>query len=128
MAFLYSLEYNYDTSQPADASVYIQMRRDVPTYLSHITKEEYFNDPTVQTPFATGLFNIPGVVELSLMAFRVWLMKSPVYTWLEVNDPVLSYLANYYGETELQQLPGSGQPDGTGFTLGSAYQRRPKTF
>lgn len=125
MALDYKLEFSYNESSPSDPSVYIQLRRNTPVYQEHIDKEDYdiLGDGN-KHEFLTGLFNISGVVELSTRAYRIWLMKSPVFTWSEVLLPVLTFLADYYGEDELNQLPGSANPDGTGFTLEGPNQRR----
>lgn len=125
MALEYKLEFSYDESTPSDSSVYIQLRRNTPIYQSHIYKEEYdILDEVEKNDFLTGLFNISGVVELSSKAYRVWIMKSPVFTWEEVLLPVLYFMADYYGESGIEQLPGSARPDGTGFTISTPTQRR----
>ena len=74
--------------------------------------------------FLTSIFNISGVTELSVKAYRVWIMKSPVYNWKEVLDPVLYYIASYYSFDDIEQMLGSGNTDGTGFTLSQPVNRR----
>lgn len=125
MAFEYKLEFSYDETTPSDSSVYIQMRRNTPVYQGHITKEDYdVLDDTLKNAFLTGLFNISGVVELSTKAYRIWVMKSPVFNWQEVLEPLLYYVANFYGESRITALPGSAMIDGTGFKIESPIQRR----
>lgn len=125
MALQYKLEYSYDESKSSDSSVYIQIRRDPPVYQARIDKEDYDALPSnLKDDFLTSLFNVAGVTELSSRAYRIWIMKSPVFSWQEVLTPVLNYLADFYGETGIESLPGSGNIDGTGFTISNPNQRR----
>jgi hypothetical protein len=126
MTLKYKLEFNWDDEDPSDPGVYIQLKGvNPPIYRPHTDKEDYDVLPAEEKhDFLTGIFNIQGVVELSSKAYRVWLMKSPQYDWEEVLDPVLAFLLTEFGETELEELPGSGKPDGTGFTLSSPRNRR----
>lgn len=125
MAFKYKLEYNYDDEDPADAGVYIQMRENVPVYRSHTDKEDYdVLDDEDKHAFLDGLFNTGGVVEVSSRAYRVWLMKSPVYSWEEVLTAVLFFLRDWYSETTFDELPGSAKIEGAGHTLESPINRR----
>ena len=101
------------------------MRLNTPVYQAHIDKEDYdVLDEGLKHEFLTGIFNISGVVELSTKAYRIWLMKSPVFTWEEILLPVLYFTANYYGEGTISELPGSASPNGSGFQLGAPAQRR----
>src|SRR4051812_15596106 len=114
--FLYKLEFIYDDGSPADASVFIQMRDNVPIYQAHIAKEDYDVLPDDQkNDFLTHLFNIAGVVELSTKAYRIWMMKSPVYSWEEILLPTLTYLVDYFHYDDYAELPGSGKPNGVAF-------------
>jgi len=125
MAFQYKLEFSFDDTTASDSSVYIQLRNNPPIYQAHIDKENYDVLPEEQkNEFLTNLFLIAGVTELSTRAYRVWLMKSPTYTWEEVLLPVIYYMAGYYGESTIESLPGSGQINGTGFYISNANQRR----
>lgn len=119
----YKLEYTYDETIRSDSSVFIHLRQNTPIYQARIDKEDYDISP-IKHPFLTGLFNIAGVTEVSTKAYRIWLMKSPLYTWEEVLYPVLWFCAFWYQHDSLAQLPGSANPDGTGFTLASPLQRR----
>lgn len=119
----YRLEYTYDETIRSDMSVFIHLRQNTPIYQARIDKEDY-DISTTKHPFLTGLFNIAGVTEVSTRAYRIWLMKSPIYTWEEVLYPVLWYCAFWYQHDSLAALPGSANPDGTGFTLPSPLQRR----
>lgn len=125
MALLYKLEFSYNDRSPSDSSVYIHLREDPPVYQTQIDKEDYaVLTEDEQNDFVTGIFDVPGVVELSVRAYRIWLMKSPVYFWKEVIDGVLAHLAEQFEEDSVSPLPGSGTPDGEGFTLGTPNQRR----
>lgn len=125
MALDYKLEFVWEDDKPADSSVYIQLRRNTPIYQDRIDKEDYdILDADLKDEFLTGIFNVSGVVEVSTKAYRVWLMKSPVFTWEEVLSPVLNFMMTYYGEDTISSLPGSGTPAGGGFHLSSPIQRR----
>lgn len=125
MAFKYKLEYQWDDTEEADDGVYIQMRANVPKYLSHIDKEDYDAlDDEDKHAFTDGLFDVYGVTELSSRAYRVWIMKSPVYSWEEVLNPTLLFLRDWYGFDELEELPGSAKVEGVGTRLQSVRNRR----
>lgn len=125
MALQYKLEYIYDEGNPSDDSVYIQLRVNPPIYRSHTDKEDYDVLPEEEKhPFLTNLFSIAGVTEVSSRAYRVWLMKSPVYSWQEVLDPILNFLKNWYSESSLEPLPGSGTTNGIGMRVDTVVQRR----
>ena len=119
----YRLEYTYDETIRSDTSVFIHLRQNTPIYQARIDKEDY-DISANKHPFLTGIFNVSGVTEVSTKAYRIWLMKSPIYTWEEVLLPVLTYCAFWYQHDSLAQLPGSANPDGTGFTLPDPKQRR----
>ena len=122
---IYRLEFNYDESTRSDSSVFIQLRENPPIYQEHIDKEKYDILPEeLKNVFLTSIFNISGVTELSVKSYRVWLMKSPVYNWKEVLDPVLYYIASYYSFDDIEQMLASGNTDGTGFTLSQPINRR----
>lgn len=123
--FPYKLEFIYDDSSPSDSSVFIHMRDNPPIYMVHTNKEDFdILDSSQKDPFITALFNIAGVTEMSLKTYRIWIMKSPVYTWEEVLAPFLAYLSNFYEYVGIAPLPGSGNLDGTGLQLSSASNRR----
>lgn len=125
MALYYKLEFVYDESSASDASVFIHLRHNTPVYQSRLTKEDYeILTEDEQDDFISALFNIGGVVEISLKGYRIWVMKSPVYSWQEVLEPLLYYLKDFYGEDRFEALPGSGNIDGTGLTLAGIDQRR----
>ncbi len=126
MALKYKLEFNWDDKDPSDPGVYIQLKGfNPPIYQPHTDKEDYdVLAAEDKNDFLTGLFNIQGVVEVSTKAYRVWIMKAPQYDWEEVLVPVLTFIKDEFGESVLEELPGSGTTDGTGFTLASPLNRR----
>lgn len=119
MALQYKLEYLKDETQPEDMSVFIQLRRNTPIYQERINKEDYdVLSDGLKHEFLTGLFNIGGVVEVSTKAYRVWISKSPTFTWDEVLNPLLFYMKEYFEEDSLEKMQGSG------VTLTSVNDRR----
>ena len=125
MALQYRLEFLQEEGSPADDSVFIHLRSDVPAFRGRIGKEAYSNlDDADKSTFMDGLFEIDGITEASSQAFRVWIMKSPAFTWPEVLNTVLEYLRVQIGEDSIEDLPGSGKIDGTGFRLDSSNNRR----
>ena len=115
----YKLEYYQGAAGPADEGVFIQLRTDVPAYQHVITKEVYFGpENTNHSEFCNALFNIAGVVRLSSQAHRLYIEKSPVFTWQEILGPVFNVLNYYTGTSGVVELPGSG------VTLSSVDDRR----
>lgn len=106
----YKLEYlqGADQGGPSDEGVMIHTKIDLPNYISLIGKEDYTKLATdQQTAFITGLFALPGITELSVTRYRVFVEKSPAFDWTEVIPPILSYLQTQLGATALNELPGS---------------------
>ena len=125
MSLMYKLEYIYDSGAPSDCAVFIHLRDAPPVYLAHITKEDYdWLDSSLKNDFASGLLNVAGLTEISIKAYRVWLMKSPVYTWEEVLIPVLYFIAESLGKSGIFAIQGSADYTGSGFTVPSQSQRR----
>lgn len=123
MSLQYKLEYN-TPSGSSDESVYIHLRQD-PVFQTRIGKESYSSLPDEEKKdLITDIFDVPGVVELSAKAARLWIMKSPVFSWEEIIQPVLFVLRDYFGESQISPLPGSGLVDGSGFRLTSDKSRR----
>ena len=125
MALQYKLEYN-TPRPPADESVYIHLKVDeCESYQSRIGKETYCELPDEEkSELITAIFDIDGVVEVSSKANRIWIMKSPIFTWQEVVQPVLFVIRDHFGETQIEALPGSAEIDGSGFRLSSSGSRR----
>ena len=125
MALKYKLEYN-KKGTVSDDSCYIHLREDPRGYYRfQIGKESYDAlDSEDQDAFANGLFNVKGVEEISVMAHRVWIMKSPVYDWLEVNTNVLDFIKNFFNQDSLEEIQGSAKINGEGLRLTSEVDRR----
>lgn len=124
MALEYKLEFNNPDGKNDDGAL-IHVKNVFNAFQDTIGKEDYLAlDPADKQALITGLFNIEGVTEVQTTAFRIWIMKSPIYSWAEVMQPVLFYLRDQFGETELSPLAGSAEIDGSGLRLGTETGRR----
>jgi hypothetical protein len=120
MTMQYKLEFLKNEEVEQDPSVYIHLRSTPPVYMHQTDKETYQNDNNPDRhPWMDGIFNVGGVVEASSLAYRVWVSKSPVYSWDEVIPPLLTFMASQLGEGDPEEMLGSG------VTLDSVLQRRP---
>lgn len=108
MALEYKLEYIKDGDQAAGEGVFIQIKKDVPSYRNFVGKEDYYADPDGRSDFVDGLFDIDGITNIASQAFRVYVEKSPIFHWTEVLPDVLDHIAESVDETVLIELPGSG--------------------
>lgn len=128
MPLSYKLEYNH-ASETADDGVYVHLRLDPQGYYrSRIGKEAYYESDDKDS-FANGLFAVGGVEEISVMAYRVWIMKSPVYSWEEVNGAALTFMSAFLGQAGLYTpIQGSANIAGEGLRLESEVDRRLRTF
>lgn len=126
MALDYKLEFAYDNTTAADASVFIHLKHNPPIYQERIDKEDYdILDAELQHEFLVNILSIAGVTEISSRAYRIWIMKSPAYSWEDIIEPTLYYMKNWFGEDSINPLPGSANTDGTGgITLSDINQRR----
>ncbi len=101
MALQYQIEFfqGYN-GKPSDEGCYIQLRKDIPTYTKKIGKEEFDgSDDFLQT-----LFDVDGVVSLSTTAFRVYIEKSPAFSWDEVLNPVIDAIKESVNETDVYEI------------------------
>lgn len=115
----YKLEYFKDATQPSDEGVFIHLDIDLPAYQGLIGKEDYLAlDVQDQSAFVTGLFGIAGVMDVSAKANRLFITKSPIFTWMQVFSPLLVYLQAQLGATSVNELPGSG------IAIDSPFDRR----
>lgn len=107
----YKLEYFKGVGGGAsDEGVYIQLRSDPPyeSYISRIGREDYTQlDDDFKTDFLNALFECVGVVSLSVSAYRVYVEKSPVFTWTEVLSPVIEEIRIATETDSVVELPGS---------------------
>ena len=121
--FYYKLEYNKQSGK-SDDSVYVHTKIDpIPYYRFQIGKEDYLSG-TNQDAFANGLFSIGGITEISVTAFRIWYMKSPIYDWQDVNTMALNFMQHFVGATVQMPIVGSANINGNGIRLDSETQRR----
>jgi hypothetical protein len=75
--------------------------------------------------FITGLFNIPGVVELAVTAYRVWAMKGITYDWADILPNIIEYLRINLDQDGVIELSGSGRVVQTGQRR-STYAKVPR--
>lgn len=121
----YKLEYNKST-EASDDAVYIHLREDpVGFYRPKIGKEDYYELALAKKDaFSNGLFNVAGIEEISITAYRVWYMKAPAFTWSEVNTGALAFLKTFFGKESLEEISGSANINGSGLRLESEKNRR----
>ena len=121
----YKLEYNKPSGK-SDDSVYVHTKIDpIPYYRFQIGKEDYLKlDSTHQDAFANGLFSVGGITEISVTAFRIWYMKSPIYDWVDVNTQALNFMLHFVGATTLSPIVGSASIAGDGIRLTDDSARR----
>jgi len=101
MMLRYQVEYfqGYN-GQPSDEGAFIQLRTDVPTYIKRTGKEEYDADDD----FLNALFDVNGIVAISTTAYRVYIEKSPAYSWDEVINPVVDVIREATDETDVAEI------------------------
>jgi hypothetical protein len=105
----YKLEYfKSDSNSDGDEGAYIHFRTDMPAYQSKIGKEEYYCLPEEkQSEFLNTLFSVGGVEVISSMAFRLYIEKSPVFSWSEVLGPLIEVVRVFTSMSGVNELPGS---------------------
>lgn len=116
----YAVEYSNDNLQPSENCIYFHLRDEVPFYQNKVAKEVYTQDDyDPKHSFIDNLFNIGGITDVSVQAYRVWVQIAPSYTLEEVEEKVASYLQGYMGYDYSATGPGHG------IQLRSQDQRRP---
>lgn len=119
MALDFKIEWFRDGEKPSGEGMFLHTKIDLPCYQDFITKEDYTKlTDDEKCDFVTGLFDIPGVVEASVKAYRVYVIKADLYTWEEVSPQVVSYTGTALGQSVYNELPGSR------LTIESSLQRR----
>lgn len=83
----------------------------IPADTYYLVVDYYYatGTPVSADSVVTGLFNIPGITEVATQAYRVWIMKSPLYKWSEVIPPVLEFLRSTLEQDDILELDNSGQ-------------------
>ena len=103
----FKLEY-FKGDTASDEGVFIQLRSNPTGFMKLVSREEYSLLAEADlVDVVTALFNCPGVVRLSVQAYRVWIEKSPVFGWSEVLGPVIEQLRIDTGQLGVNELPGS---------------------
>jgi hypothetical protein len=92
-----------------DDGVFVHFRTDLPEYRSFVYRDDYFiGSDDVRTAFFNGIMNTPGVTACASQAFRLYLEKSPVFSWAEVLGPVMEWIRASVSATALNELFDSG--------------------
>lgn len=101
MALQYQIEFfqGYN-GKPSDEGCYIQLRTDVPSYTKKIGKEEFDGSDD----FIQALFDVDGIVALSTTAFRVYIEKSPAFSWDEVLNPAIDAIKEAVNQTDVTEI------------------------
>lgn len=101
MALRYQVEFfqGYN-GKPSDEGCYIQLRTDVPSYTKKIGKEEFDGSDD----FIQALFDVDGVVAVSTTAFRVYIEKSPAFSWDEVINPSIEAIRDATSQTGVEEI------------------------
>lgn len=103
----FKLEY-FKADTASDEAVYIQLRSDLVGYMSLIGKEDYSKlADGKKTAIMTAIFACLGVTQASAQAYRVYIEKSPVFSWTEVLGPVVEAIRVATGNDTITELPGS---------------------
>lgn len=104
----FKLEYFKGDGGATDEGCFIQLRSEITAYCTLVSKEAYVRGQGTTSTLATNIFAVPGVVRAALQSFRVYIEKSPVFTWEETLGPVMVVLMQDTGTTGLSELLGSG--------------------
>jgi hypothetical protein len=119
----YKVEYLKDDKKLGDEGALLHVTPDVGTYRSYVTREEYMcMDPDLQSAFMDSIFAVEGVVAAASQANRIFIEKSPIFTWDEVVTPVLEAARVMTSTLDVEELPGSG------VNLGDTKNRRSPEF
>lgn len=92
-----------------DDGVFVHVRTDVPEYRSFVYRDDYFvGADDVRTGFFNGVMNTPGVTGGASQAFRLYITKSPVFSWSEILGPIMEWLKTNVTADGLNELYDSG--------------------
>lgn len=92
-----------------DDGIFIHTRTDLPEYRPFVHREDYFiGADDVRTGFFNGIMNTPGVTGAAAQAFRLYLTKSPVFSWSELLGPIMEWLRTNLSLDALNELYDSG--------------------
>lgn len=108
MTLNFKIEWFRDDDNPSQAGMFVHTQLDMPCYQSLITKEAYAAlAASAKCDFVTGLFAIDGVVEVSVKAYRVYVIKAELYDWDTIATLVIGHIGYNLNETTYNELPGS---------------------
>lgn len=90
----YKLEYFQGWKSSSDPGVFIHLKVNPPTFkrftpIEDVTAEDH--------TFVKQLSAVPGVTDIYLSAFRVFVQKAPLYRWDEVIPNVLTTIQSALG-------------------------------
>lgn len=92
-----------------DEGIFVHVRTDVPEYRSFVHREDYFiGADDVRTVFFTSIMNTPGITGAAAQAFRLYLTKSPVFSWSELLGPIMELMRVTLNLDALNELYDSG--------------------
>jgi len=121
----YKLEYNWDEVGDANSGVYIHLRENPPIYLTKTNKEDYDILPEENKHvWMAGIFAIAGITEASSQCYRIWVKKSPAFTWAEVTLPLLHFMRSWFEYDGLLEIQGSDNVEGAGAKFIDSKDRR----
>jgi len=105
-ALYYRLEYFKDDKDASNEAVYLQLRGspNADDWIDRTRKQDYVE---ATSGLADAIFEVAGITELSIQPFRVWLSKSPIYSFEEILPTVLFLIQDSLGLTSAEELPGS---------------------
>jgi hypothetical protein len=103
---LFKLEYFKGLGGASDEGVFIQLKTELPAYMPKTSKEKYY-ESAERTAFTDGIFAIPGIVTAASNSFRVYVEKSPIFTWSQILGPLLTHIRISVGADSLIEAPGS---------------------
>lgn len=107
MAILYyRAEFLKDESSSSNEAVFLQLRGSpfAEDWIERVRKQDYLDGTSA---LADAILGVAGVTELSIQPFRVWLSKSPIYSFDEILPTVLFLIQDSLGLTDVEELPGS---------------------
>lgn len=105
----YKLEYFKDPTEPSDEGVFIHIYPDIPPeYTTLVSRESYAAGGGTYTDLANQFFSIPGITRLALQSTRVYVEKSPIFSWNNILNAALTVIKGVTNTTTLNELPGSG--------------------
>jgi len=106
--------------EESDEGMFVHTQIDMPCYQELIDKEEYnLYLPEERCTLINNLFAIPGIVEVSVKAYRVYVVKAELFKWDTLAGQVLGVIGTALGQSTYNELPGSR------LTLDSVKSRRP---